>query len=164
MLRLANPSDAPGVASVITASQASWSDWAGDAFEPYDLSTLTDVWRDRLANPRVFTAVWESNRTLAAVVSFGPELESFAPSDLAAVSAHLSTLFALPAHQGTGTALVLHDHAVTEMRQRGYVSARLWVPSLAVQARRFYLKNLWVDTGRTTLFAGLDRTEMRREL
>ena len=164
MIRLATPPDATGIASVITAAQASWSTWAGDAFEPYNLSRLTKVWQSRLVDPGVFTAVWDSAGTVCAVVSFNSELDSFAPSNLASSSAHLSTLFCLPDHQGTGVALSLHDEAVAAMRERGYLSTRLWVPSSAAQARRFYLKNLWTDTGRTVLFAGLDRTEMRREL
>ena len=164
MLRSATSEDSQAIAQVIAAAQAGWSEWAGDAFEPYDKTHLVEVWAARVTDTETVTAVWEHSGDLCAVVSFEPEARSFQPSNLTKQSAHLSTLFCLPSQQGSGIASTLHAWAAAEMHLLGYTTVRLWVPSGATQARRFYTKHLWTETGRTTLFAGLERTEMRRDV
>jgi GNAT superfamily N-acetyltransferase len=61
--------------------------------------------------------------------------------------AHLSQLFVLPDWWGRGVAPVLHDAATGEMRARGFLSARLFTPTLHARARRFYERRGWAATG-----------------
>jgi GNAT superfamily N-acetyltransferase len=63
--------------------------------------------------------------------------------------AHLWQLFVLPDWWGRGVAALLHDAAISEMRARGYETARLFTPSLHARARRFYERRGWmlVDEG-----------------
>lgn len=63
--------------------------------------------------------------------------------------AHLWQLFVLPDWWGRGVAPLLHGAAISEMRARGYETARLFTPSLHARARRFYERRAWtlVDEG-----------------
>lgn len=165
MIRAATRDDAEAFATVIAAAQATWSTWAGEAFQPYDAGQLAEQWSSRLADPATlaFVACDEAGRVVA-VAAAGPEAGSFEPSDTSTASAHLSTLFALPEHHGGGVAQALHDHLLAVLRYAGYHTVRLWVPEGATQARRFYERNGWASTGKITAFAGLARVEMRRDV
>jgi ribosomal protein S18 acetylase RimI-like enzyme len=99
-----------------------------------------------------------------AVAAAGPEAASFEPSRTSTDSAHLSALFALPESHGSRAAQKLHDHLLVALEHAGYRTVRLWVPERAAQARRFYEKNGWKPTGKTTTFAGISRLEMRRHV
>lgn len=164
MIRTASTADAEAFAVVITAAQATWVSWAGEAFQPYDARQLAEQWSSRLIDSATtaFVACAEKGQVVA-VAAAGPEAASFEPSDTSADSAHLSTLFALPETHGSGVARGLHDHLLASLRHTGYRTVRLWVPEGAAQARRFYERNGWTLTGKTTVFAALTRVEMRRD-
>jgi ribosomal protein S18 acetylase RimI-like enzyme len=165
VIRTATRDDAEAFATVITAAQATWVSWAGAAFQPYQAGHLAEHWSSRLTDPATlaFVACTEQGQVVA-VAAAGPEAASFEPSDTSADSAHLSTLFALPESHGSGVAQELHDHLLVALGHAGYRTVRLWVPEGAAQARRFYERNGWTLTGKTTVFAGLARVEMRRSV
>jgi GNAT superfamily N-acetyltransferase len=162
VIRTATRDDAEAFATVVTAAQVTWASWAGEAFQPYEAGQLAEQWSSRLTDPATlaFVACTEQGQVVA-VAAAGPEAASFEPSDASTCSAHLSTLFALPECHGSGAAQELHDHLLAALRHAGYRTVRLWVPEGAAQARRFYERNGWTLTGKTTVFAGLTRVEMR---
>jgi nicotinamidase-related amidase/GNAT superfamily N-acetyltransferase len=165
VIRTATRDDAEAFATVITAAQATWVSWAGAAFQPYDAGHLAEQWSSRLVDPATLAFVaGDEQGQVVAVAAAGPEAASFEPSDTSAGSAHLSTLFALPESHGSGVAQELHDRLLAALRHAGYRTVRLWVPEGAAQARRFYERNGWTLTGKTTVFAGLARVEMRRDV
>ena len=147
---------------MITAAQSTWVEWAGAALTPYDVAELTATWRARLEDPTTIAFVSLTEERITAVAAAGPEAASFQPSRIEDVSAHLSTLFALPETHGDGSTQALHSAVLVELAACGYETVRLWVPAGASRARRFYERNDWAATGATTLFAGLERVEMRR--
>ncbi len=162
MIRAAFPADAGAFAEVITAAQSTWTEWAGAALTPYDVAELTATWCARLEDPATIAAVSGTGGRITAVAAAGPEDASFQPSRCESASAHLSTLFALPETHGDGSTQALHDAILIELNARGYRKVRLWVPAGAQRARRFYERNGWEATGNSTVFAGLERLEMRR--
>jgi GNAT superfamily N-acetyltransferase len=162
VIRTAISADAYAFAEVITAAQSTWIEWAGEALTPYDVAELTVTWRARLEDPTTIAHISVTGGRITAVAAAGPEAASFQPSRLESTSAHLSTLFALPETHGDGSTQALHDAVLAELAARGYQTVRLWVPAGAQRARRFYERNGWAATGATTLFAGLERVEMRR--
>lgn len=163
MIRAATKGDAEAFAVVITSAQATWLSFAGEAFQPYEARQLAEQWSHRLEDPTTLAFVaYDEGGQVVAVAAAGPEATSFEPSSASTDSAHLSTLFALPESHGTGVAQELHDHVLAALRCAGYRTVRLWVPAEAAQARRFYERNSWALTGKTALFAGLTRVEMRR--
>jgi GNAT superfamily N-acetyltransferase len=165
MIRPATRDDAQAFATVVTASQSTWTSWAGDAFQPYNPEQLVTQWAARLDDPDTIAFVTtDVAGHVTAVASAGPEATSFEPSNLGRKSAHLSTLFALPENHGTGEAQSLHDQLLITLVEADYHTIRLWVPEGATRARRFYERNGWLLTGHRTVFAHLPRVEMRRPL
>ena len=61
--------------------------------------------------------------------------------------AHLWQLFVLPEWWGGGVAPLLHERAIAEMRNRRFLEARLFTPSLHARARRFYERQGWSSRG-----------------
>lgn len=61
--------------------------------------------------------------------------------------AHFWQLFVLPDWWGRGVAQLLHDRAITEIRDRGYARARLFTPGAHLRARRFYERRGWSVVG-----------------
>jgi hypothetical protein len=164
VIRLATRSDAVSFAEVIVAAQSTWLSWAGDAFQPYDTADLVRTWEARLSRDSTVALCDEQDGTLVAVASAGLESDSFEPSHVSDTAAHLSTLFARPEVHGSRVGQCLHDALLVELASRKFSTVRLWVPTGAARARRFYLRNGWLETGAVTNFAGLERIEMRRQV
>lgn len=162
VIRAAVPTDASGLAEVIAEAQATWRDWAGTAFEPYDVDELTETWRVRPLDEETMALCVEEEGRVVAVAAARPEHRSFEPSDTSSTSAHLSPFYVRPEYHGSGMAQRLHDALLAELAACGFTTVRLFVPLGAVPARRFYTRNQWVETGKRIMFEGLERIEMRR--
>jgi GNAT superfamily N-acetyltransferase len=80
--------------------------------------------------------------------------------------AHFWQLFVAQAHQGAGLALVLHDAALAEARERSYRAIRLFAAAGQARARRFYEREGWTAAGPQFMLEGfgLEVVEYRRRL
>ncbi|MFI0421028.1 GNAT family N-acetyltransferase [Spongiactinospora sp. 9N601] len=63
--------------------------------------------------------------------------------------AEIQTFFAHPDVWGSGVAMVLLTAVLERVRDAGYDEVHLWTLRDSAQARRFYAKNGFVETGRT---------------
>ncbi|MBN6058298.1 GNAT family N-acetyltransferase [Nonomuraea sp. RK-328] len=63
--------------------------------------------------------------------------------------AEIHTFFAHPDVWGTGISMVLLTAVLDRVRDAGYGDVHLWTLRDSVQARRFYAKNGFAETGRT---------------
>jgi putative acetyltransferase len=61
----------------------------------------------------------------------------------------LSTLYVLPAYQGSGVGSALHDLALERLRAHGFQEARLWTLERNDAGRRFYERRGWLLTDET---------------
>ena len=61
----------------------------------------------------------------------------------------LDALYVLPVRWGSGTAALLHDHALALLRKLGSPQAQLWVLEENERARRFYERRGWQANGKT---------------
>jgi ribosomal protein S18 acetylase RimI-like enzyme len=74
------------------------------------------------------------------------------PSEDADADAKTGEVYAIyldPPRVGTGIGRVLFDHAVDELRERGFTTATLWVLETNELARRFYELAGWKTDGST---------------
>ena len=62
----------------------------------------------------------------------------------------LYAIYLEPDRVGTGLGRVLFEHAIGDLRDRGFVVATLWVLETNEQARRFYEAAGWEPDGTTT--------------
>jgi ribosomal protein S18 acetylase RimI-like enzyme len=62
-------------------------------------------------------------------------------------AAELHTIYLEPEVVGTGAGAALMRHALSDLRNRGFRSAVLWVQDTNTRARRFYEKGGWCPDG-----------------
>lgn len=96
---------------------------------------MREVWAEALSDPEVEVYVAEVEGAPAGAVSVG--------------QGFLSTLYVLPAHQGSGVGSALHDLALERLRARGFRQARLWTLARNDAGRRFYERRGWLLTDET---------------
>lgn len=80
------------------------------------------------------TWVCEVDGAVVGYVSTGPSRDDPAGQDVAEVYA----VYFLPEHWGAGLAHPLQDHALADLRERGFAAVTLWVLTTNDRARRFY--------------------------
>jgi ribosomal protein S18 acetylase RimI-like enzyme len=102
---------------------------------PFPDDAIREVWAEALADPEVEVYVAEVDGAAVGAVSVG--------------NGYLSTLYVLPAHQGTGVGSVLHDLALERLRAHGVREARLWTLRENDAGRRFYERRGWTLTDET---------------
>jgi len=163
-VRPAIADDALAAATVVCAARDTWAEWAGDALEPETPASVLDDWIARIGDPMKTTCVAVDRYGVVGVVSYSAEADSSAPHSGGPTSGHLSMLFVLPECHGHGVADQLHASMCEDLDGRGFTSIRLRVPAGAAQARRFYQRNGWEETGWSTVRSGLARLEYRRAL
>ena len=135
-LRPARPADADTLLGIQRAA-------AVDAFAhvypperyPFPDDAIREVWVEALTDPEVEVYVAEVDGEPVGGVSVG--------------NGYLSTLYVLPAHQGSGVGSALHDLALERLRAQGAREARLWTLRENVSGRRFYERRGWAVTGET---------------
>jgi GNAT superfamily N-acetyltransferase len=102
---------------------------------PYPDDAVREVWSEALSDPEVEVYVAEVDGVPAGAVSVG--------------NGFLSTLYVLPAYQGTGVGSALHDLALERLGAQGLREARLWTLERNDSGRRFYERRGWSLTGET---------------
>lgn len=78
---------------------------------------------------------------VVGVVLAGPD-----PDDTAI--GHLARLYVDPERWGAGIGTALHDAAVSDLTDRGFPAATLWVLEDNLRARRWYERHGWSQTSR----------------
>ena len=102
---------------------------------PFPDDAVRDVWAEALSDPEVEVYVAEVEGVAAGAVSVG--------------RGFLSTLYVLPAYQGSGVGSALHDLALERLRAQGSREARLWTLEGNEAGRRFYERRGWSLTDET---------------
>jgi ribosomal protein S18 acetylase RimI-like enzyme len=102
---------------------------------PFPDDAIREVWAEALADPAVEVYVAEVGGAAVGAVSVG--------------NGYLSTLYVLPAHQGSGVGSALHDLALERLRAQGFGEARLWTLRENGSGRRFYERRGWRLTDET---------------
>jgi len=102
---------------------------------PFPDDAIREVWAEALADPAVEVYVAEDDGVPVGAVSVG--------------SGYLSTLYVLPAYQGSGVGSALHDLALERLRAQGVREARLWTLEQNASGRRFYERRGWTLTDET---------------
>jgi len=102
---------------------------------PFPDDAVREVWVEALSDPEVEVHVAEVEGVPAGAVSV--------------VKGFLSTLYVLPAYQGSGIGSALHDLALERLRAQGVQEARLWTLEGNEAGRRFYERRGWLLTDET---------------
>jgi ribosomal protein S18 acetylase RimI-like enzyme len=102
---------------------------------PFPDHAVREVWAEALSDPEVEVYIAEVDGVPAGAVSVG--------------KGFLSTLYVLPAHQGSGIGSALHDLALARLREQGFQEARLWTLERNDAGRRFYERRGWSLTDET---------------
>lgn len=170
-IRDATPADAHALAVVQVASwRAAYRTLMPDeVLAGLSVPDLEQVWSARLTPrpPRTGVVVATDGRRVVGFASAGPPLD---PSDRAdPASGDLYTLYLDPDHWGRGLGALLHAAALDHLVTVGFTHAGLWVLDGNRRALRFYLRQGWVDTGRTRIDRGpqdveLSERRLRRSL
>jgi GNAT superfamily N-acetyltransferase len=99
-----------------------------------------------IRNPRETWRLWIAADDDGAVVGFavtGPSEDADADERTGEVYA----IYLEPERVGTGVGRALFDHAVADLRSRGFATATLWVLETNERARRFYEIAGWSADG-----------------
>jgi ribosomal protein S18 acetylase RimI-like enzyme len=102
---------------------------------PFPDDAVREVWAEALSDQEVEVYVAEVEGVPAGAVSVG--------------KGFLSTLYVLPAYQGSGVGSALHDLALERLRAHGFQEARLWTLEGNDAGRRFYERRGWLLTDET---------------
>jgi ribosomal protein S18 acetylase RimI-like enzyme len=159
--RLAVEGDAPVLAALhVQAWQWAYRGQLPDTFLDELTATLArrEAWRREMLVPRS-PGERGTSEERTWVTELGGRVVGFADTrpgqdaDAAPDTAELSTLYLDPQVVGTGVGRALFQHAVEDLRQRGYRVAVLWVMASNVRARRFYEIAGWRSDGTTKTVA-----------
>lgn len=145
-MREAGPSDAAAVAAVHVRSwRAAYRGLLPEAYlDSLDVGERTEVWRDRLSAPGAPTVLLAEEGGPVAFSCFRPWPDGgFDP----AVTAELTTLYAVPEVWGRGVGRALLAATVAAMKAAGFRSAGLWVFEGNPRARAFYEAAGWRPDG-----------------
>jgi len=109
------------------------------------LAISADEWAEarRASNaelgPELRTWVAEQDGVLVRFADTAPAHEEGLPKE----AGELKLLFVAPGEFGTGIGKALLDHAVTDLRARGFQPIVLWTLEENLRAQRFYERNGW---------------------
>lgn len=138
--RSATPADAPAIARVHVASwnAAYRGVIADDALDTLTEERLTGEWRAEIERPEapgVTVAVVEDGDRVAGYARYGPGRDD----DLdPASAAEVYGFYLHPDEWGKGAGRVLMDHALDDLRGRGFTLGVLWVVQANERAQGFY--------------------------
>jgi GNAT superfamily N-acetyltransferase len=102
---------------------------------PFPDADVLANWRDALLDDGTEVYVAEVDGDVVGCVSLG--------------AGFLSTLYVVPARQGTGVGTALHDVALERLRAHGNSVARLWTLEENWDGRRYYEQRGWTLTEET---------------
>jgi len=145
LVRDAEPSDAPAVIALVSASFQGYREFGAPGWEPPVPGPEQELATERmLGDDRIWWVVAEDENGHAGHCSFTPaHTRRQMQGDAIAGMAHFLQLFIRPDLWGSGLAGDLHDRALTAMRERDYTRARLLTPEGQARARAFYERRGW---------------------
>ena len=149
-IREAVPADARAIAEVHVRSwQAAYRGQLTDGYlDGLSVEERIEKQRRMLEDPSPGWRTW--------VAADGPAIAGFAvtgPSEDADAQEKTGEVYAIylePERVGTGTGRALFEHAVADLRERGFEAATLWVLETNERARRFYEVAGWAPDGTVT--------------
>lgn len=148
-IRAAVAIDSHAIASIHVRS---WQDAYRGQVPDHILDSLSvedweQRWRGRFADSDRGVRVWLAERGGRAVgfASTGPARDENAATN----SGEVYAIYVHPEVIATGVGRLLLDHAVADLRSRGFHAATLWVLETNTRARRFYEIAGWSDDGAT---------------
>ena len=155
--------DAEALGAIAAEGTEAYRDFAPVGWEPPHGPPTAD----QIGDPAGWWLLAEDNAGRpAAYVAFLPAAAHSKRPDATPGLAHLSGLFARPAHHGTGLAGELLRRAHAEARARGFITGRLFCAAGYGRARRFYERQGWRPAGEPFAepdYGGLELIEYRRE-
>jgi GNAT superfamily N-acetyltransferase len=149
-IREAEPKDAASIAEIHVRS---WQDaYRGQLTDDYlddlNVEERLEQHRQSLESPMPEWRTWlaEEDGRPAAFAVTGPSQDS----DADPKTAELYAIYLQPERLGTGLGRTLFEHAVGDLRNRGFTTATLWVLETNERARRFYEVAGWKPDGTVT--------------
>jgi ribosomal protein S18 acetylase RimI-like enzyme len=149
-IREAEPKDARAIAEVHVGSwRAAYRGQLTDEYlDDLRVEDRLDQNRRTLEEPRAGWRTWvaeEDGRVTGFAVT-GPSEDADAQDKTGEVYA----IYLDPEQVGTGLGRALFEHAVGDLRERGFTEATLWVLETNERARRFYEVAGWKPDGTET--------------
>jgi GNAT superfamily N-acetyltransferase len=149
-IREAEPKDAEAIAGIhVRAWQAAYrGQLADDYLEGLTVEDRLEMHRRALESPPPEYRMWlaeEDGRAVGFAVTGRSE-----DADATERTAEVYAIYLEPARIGTGAGLELFEHAVGDLRRRGFHAATLWVLETNERARRFYDLAGWKHDGTVT--------------
>lgn len=142
-IRLAKPEDLDALAALVGRANVTYREWTGTGWRPPAIAHERLRWRERFDDVAAWNAVAVSRGDLLGCVSFTDARALEGLGRAIPGVAHLSRMFVDPEHWGRGIGSRLLNHAVENMRRRGYERAQLFTPAGNVRSRRFYERHAW---------------------
>jgi GNAT superfamily N-acetyltransferase len=149
-IREATDADAERIASIhVRAWQHAYrgqlSDEYLDGLDPAERLSQT---RSTISDSPPAFRVWvgESAGRVAGFAVTGPSQDA----DADAKTAEVYAIYLEPERVGTGDGRTLFEHAIADLRGRGFHTATLWVLATNERARRFYERAGWRADGAAT--------------
>lgn len=153
-IRLATPEDARAIAGIhLHSSRFAHRGVLPDSYlDSLSEPALKQRWSDGMETSEPERLLWmaEDNRRVVGFCETGRSEDDDATPE----TAHVGWLYVERDRIGTGVGRALFDHAVEDLRVRGFPGATLWVFRDNTRARRFYESAGW-------LFDGTERTRAR---
>lgn len=149
-IREAEPRDARAIAQVHVSSwQAAYRGHLTDEYlDGLTVEDRLEQHRRTLEEPRADWRTWiaEDAGRVAGFAVTGPSEDADAEDRTGEVYA----IYLDPERVGTGLGRALFEHAVGDLRERGFTQATLWVLASNERARRFYEVAGWATDGTET--------------
>lgn len=149
-IREAEPADAKAIAEVHvrswqTAYRGQLSD---DYLDGLSVDERLEQHRRSLEEPRAEWRTWvaDEDGTVAGFAVTGPSEDADAEPSTGEVYA----IYLEPGRVGTGLGRTLFEHALADLRERGFSAVTLWVLESNERARRFYEVAGWRADGTKT--------------
>jgi ribosomal protein S18 acetylase RimI-like enzyme len=149
-IREADPKDAKAIAEVHVRSwQAAYRGQLTDEYlDGLSVEERIEQHRRSLEQPRAEWRTWiaDDGGRVAGFAVTGPSEDA----DAEPSTAELYAIYLEPDRVGTGLGRNLLEHAVADLRDRGFRAATLWVLETNERARRFYEMAGWRADGTET--------------
>ena len=149
-IREAEPKDAKAIAEVHVRSwQAAYrGQLTDDYLDGLSVEERLEQHRRSLEEPRAEWRTWVADDAgrVAGFAVTGPSEDADAEPSTGEVYA----IYLEPDRVGTGLGRGLFEHAVADLRERGFTAVTLWVLETNEQARRFYEVAGWRSDGAET--------------
>jgi GNAT superfamily N-acetyltransferase len=146
-IREAVPADARAIAEIHVRSwQTAYRGQLTDEYlDGLSVEDRLEQHRRSLEEPPAEWRTWVAQEAgdVAGFAVTGPSQDADATERTGEVYA----IYLEPARLGTGAGRELFDHAVGDLRRRGFVAATLWVLETNERARRFYEVAGWAPDG-----------------